>query len=308
MSEPLSPLPSQEKTEIENAERTALKTQTSKGERLFNLLTYGGVGGVLNFLVTIPIAYWAKYKGGAEAFKGASEFLTKTGMSAGAAKDVMMTTATMQGGNAVLVPVIALEHFKPEIVEKLNTMVGDKSGDASVDKEPEQDWKSLLKSRITAWLTVFASFRVATMALGGEKFEQFEENFSKHVVCEPLGKPTHTPGLAQTVENETKVFRLGKIAALDVFATTASATLLYVASRLFANGNPRWHAHDLPATEKATPTEQPAEQTATSRDSSSPEAAPLSPFTQRFSSPRPERFVDAVQVPNNPSTTPLQAL
>ena len=232
--------------QVEAAEKAALKSHTSKGEKLFDWLTYGGIGFLGVFAAGIPVGYWAKYGGGAKAFASSIKALEKTGMSAKSAEDIMITNVLMQPGNAALIPIKILENHKPALVEKLNTMMGDKSGDASIDQEPEQTWGSLIKSRLTAWVAVFAGFRGAAMIIGGEKFGEFEDAFSKHVICAPFGKPTHTPGMAQVVENETKLFRAGKIAALDVFATAAATSILYVGSRFFAKNNPRWQAHDIP--------------------------------------------------------------
>jgi len=241
------PINTEEKTEIAKAEILAEKTGDSKGERWFNGITYGGIGGVLNFVLTIPIAYKAKYGGWAKNFVAAAKKLEKSGLSPHTTEHVLMTTATMQGGNITVIPVKLLEDHKPEIVEKLNNMLGDKSGDASVDKENEQSWGSLVKARILmAWLPVFVSFKAAGKIFGEEKFLEFQDKFSEHVICAPLGQPTHTLGMKKIVENETKLFRVGKIAALDVFASTAAAALLYIGSRFFAAANQRWRAHDLP--------------------------------------------------------------
>ena len=228
------------------AEKDALKTHISKGEKLFNWITYAGVAGLGTFLATIPVTYWIKYKDGSKTLEKGTDFLIHQGMSRAAATDAMMTTATMQGGNLTIIPVKIMENYKPAIVEKFNDMLGDKSGDASIDNEPRQSWGSLIKSRLTAWVPVFAGFRGTAMLLGNDKLQKFEKKFAENIFCKPFGQPTHIEGLAKIEKNETAIFRYGRMAALDIFATTAATTILFAASRMFAKNNPVWKARDLP--------------------------------------------------------------
>ncbi|MBY0408207.1 MAG: hypothetical protein K2Q01_10990, partial [Rickettsiales bacterium] len=172
-------------------ETKAARTSTSRGEKMFDLLTYGGIAGVGTFALTIPLAYWAKYGAGAKHFENASKFLVRQGLSKPIAEEMVMTSALMQGGNVGIIPVKIMENYKPTIVGQLNDWMGDKSGAASVKEDPQQTWGSLIKSRLVAWLAVFTGFRATASLLGGDKLAQFEKDFAKHVVCEPLGKPTH---------------------------------------------------------------------------------------------------------------------
>lgn len=224
------------------AEIKAEKTSSSKGERLFDWITYGGIAGLGTFVLTIPIAYWAKYGGGAKHFINGGKRLQNLGLGEHTAEHAMMTTATMQGGNVTIIPVKIMENYKPQLVEKFNKLLGDKSEDASIENDPKQTWGSLVKARIfLAWLPVFASFKATGMLIGEDKFAAFQNNFSKGV-CDILGKSTHFPGMAKIAANETKLFRYGKIGALDLFATAAASTLLYIGSRFFAKKNEHWHA------------------------------------------------------------------
>ncbi|MDX1974230.1 MAG: hypothetical protein SFT92_00995 [Rickettsiales bacterium] len=189
----------------------------SRREKIFNWLTYGGIAGLGTFLVTIPTTYWAKYGGGANLFKAAAKELERTGFHPETAEQIVTTTALMQGGNITLFPVKFMEDHKAEII-----------GKDPAKEQNKQDWTSLIKARLVAWGAVFASFKGVAKLIGGDKLTAFEEKFAKHVVCDPLGKATHIAGA------ETKLYRYGKIAALDVFATVAASTLLYMGSRLFA--------------------------------------------------------------------------
>ena len=231
----------------EEAELRALQTHTSKGEKLFNWLTYGGLAGIGTFMLTIPITYWAKYGGGAAGFENTEKWVQNTlKWNEHQAKHAVITTTTMQSGNITLLPVMVMERNKQQLVETFNNVLGDKSGDASVDDEPEQSVLSLAKGRVAAWVTIYSSFRAAALVFGEQKFSKFEDKFSKHIICNPLGMPTHIPSLPRIEANETKLFRIGKIAAFDVFATAAATSVLYLASRFFAKKNPRLHAHTLP--------------------------------------------------------------
>jgi hypothetical protein len=287
---------------IEKAEAVAKKTSASRGERFFDWLTYGGIAGIGAFALTIPTTYWAKYGGGATMFRQMAQKLTRKGIHPHAAEDIVMTTALMQGGNLAIPPVKLMENYKPQLVDKFNDMLGDKSGEASVQEDPQQTWGSLIKSRIAAWLAVFAGFRGAASIFGGEKFAQFETKFAESVICKPLGRPTHING------QETKLFRYGKIAALDLFATAAAASLLYLGSRFFAKRNPHWHAHmQVPegtsATEHSQQDKDKVPPEKTGADAAAPETAqPGRLFTDSIqpqaketrNKPRVESFAETV--------------
>jgi len=209
--------------------------ETSKGERLFDWMAYGGFAGVVTFLLSIPLGYWSRYsKSGIEATRWGARHLKKVGLSRHTAEDAAVTTGLMQGGNLMVIPVKIMEDQKPQLVSKFNRYLGDTTGALSVEDEPKQSWTSLIKSRLLAWTTVFVSLRAAASMIGKDNFNAFEEKFSEHLVCGPLKHPTHIAG------RETRLFRVGKIAAIDVFATAAAATLLYIGSRFFAQGSEKW--------------------------------------------------------------------
>ncbi len=240
------------------AEEKAKKTSTSKGEKLFDWVTYGGIAFAGVFVATLPWTYFTKYGSGKKFHDWMTTALKKKGVSKHVAEQTFNTAILGSLGNAAIIPVKVMENYKPELVEKFNAMLGDKSHDASVDQDPKQTWTSLIAGRVAAYTAVFVSLQGAVAIWGGDKFQKFEEKFAEQV-CKVIKKPTHTPGLAKTVANETKAFRYGKIGALDVFATAAATILLYSGSRFFAKKNEPWHAKHTAAPE--TP-EQPAPQTA----------------------------------------------
>ncbi len=237
------------------AEEKAKKTSTSKGEKLFDLVTYGGIAFAGVFVATLPWTYWSKHGGGKKFHDWVNKSLTKQGASEAVAEQTFNTLILGSLGNAAVVPVKIMENYKPQIVDKFNDMLGDKSHDASVGEDPKQTWMSLIKSRVAAYTAVFVSLQGAVKIFGHKKFSEFEEKFAEHIVCKPLGKPTHTPGMAKIAANETKAFRYGKIGALDVFATAAATVLLYAGSRFFAKENEHWRAPHAEADLKAAKTE-----------------------------------------------------
>jgi hypothetical protein len=210
----------------------------SKGERLFDVAIYTGIAGIGVFAASLPLTYWSKYGKGISTYNWAKSFLKKKGVSESAAEQIYNTTVLGLAGNAAVIPIKIIEDRKPEIVTKLNEALGDTTGDMSVENEPKQTWGSLVKSRVAAYAAVWTTFQGAVSMFGAKAFGKFEDDFAKHIVCDPLGKPTHING------QETKLFRYGKIGALDVFATAGAAGLLYVGSRFFAKGNEdKWDNH-----------------------------------------------------------------
>lgn len=239
------------------------KPPVSRGERTFNMMTYGGVAGIATFLLSLPIGYWVRYsKGGQEAIKWTAGHVKKVGISEAAAADAVMSTALMQGGNLMLWPIKKLEDKKPELVAKFNAGAkhpDTQAEDTAAEAELKQTWGSLLKSRfLLAWTPVFLSLRAATTLGGTKGFSMFEEGFAKHVVCDPVGHPTHVNG------QETLLYKYGRIGAIDVFATIACASLLYAGTRIFGTQAP-------PAQESAglgqapPPPQEPPAETPTAR-------------------------------------------
>ena len=211
-----------------------MKPKKSRGEKLFDWAVYGGLNGVGTFILTIPMAYWAKHGGGARYLEEAGAAMENINISADKAKPALLTTALSLGGTVMLIPIRMAEGVRTSIVNNLNRLVGDKTDAATVAKEvPPQTWGSLLFGRALAWTSVYASFlgvgALAKAAGKPQMIDQFEERFSKILVGDVLKKP-----LVDAAGQETRAFRLGKFAALDLFATTAATILLYAGSRFAA--------------------------------------------------------------------------
>lgn len=210
----------------------------SRGERIFDWITYGGIAGIGTYLLSIPMGYGIRHVESLKpTIEWASKGLQKIGFTKTAARDVVMTTALMQGGNATIPFVKAMEKHKPELVCELNKKLGDSCDIETIKEEPKQTWGSLVSSRLIAWAAVFASLKGTGMLIGDKRFEQFEETFSKKLFCNPFKSPTHIEG------RETTRFKVGKIAAIDFFATIASTVLLYVGSKSIARFVDEKHHH-----------------------------------------------------------------
>lgn len=233
----------------------------SKGEKWFDWLAYGGVAGVGTFAVTLPLAYLAKYGKVAKYFEAGTNWLIKKGMNPSLAEPLLSTTALVHGGNLMTLAVKLAEDNKKPIVTKLDEMLGDKTDEAALDAEPKQSWASMIKARVVAWLTVYTTMQGSVSLFGADKLAAIEHGVGS-TVCNIVRKPTHIAG------KETVLYRYGKLGALDLLATAASATLLYVGSRVFARwekqkkdqGNqyaatpvPKAHEAAAPAVEMATP-------------------------------------------------------
>ena len=213
------------------------RTAKSKGEKFFDRAVYGGIAGVGTFVATIFITYLLKYgswkgfhNGLARAIeKGLTKI--KPGVAhAASAEEIAMTTTLMMGGNLMLLPVGIAEHHKVALVSGLNTAMDDPTPKEAIQHAPKQTWDSLIKSRIVAWLAVFAAFKGAGMAFS--QTMQSSENETGKLLCKLTGKPATR--LVKGIEQETKTFIFGKIGALDVFATIGSAILLYLGGHFFA--------------------------------------------------------------------------
>lgn len=229
------------------------KQNRSIGEKIFDWGTYAGIAGVGTFILTIPLAYWSKYTGGAKWYDKTAKLLKDKGAPEWLSNSLLGATITMWGGNAMIAPVAVAEHYKVPIVKKLNAMFGDRSDPASIEEAPKQTLMALVGGRILAWCTVFTGF-VSMSRVFPKSFDTFENEFGTRL-CQLFKKPTHVLG------EETRAFRFGKMAALDVFATAAATTLLYIGSHMLTNNKAakaKRTLSDAPAL--STPT-QPAEDT-----------------------------------------------
>ena len=211
-----------------------VKRPKTRGDKLFDRLVYGVMNGIGTFVLTVPLAYWAEHGkgpiGGKQYFDQAKTWLEAKKLSPKSSRDILMTSSLFLGGTLMVLPVRLAEAFRPQIVKRLN---GGETAEAEAAAValPPQTWGSLIKARLVAWGVVFSSFKLVqygTKAIGKpEALGTFEDWFANKA-CGLLKLEKGT------AEAPSRAFRYGRIAALDLFATAASATLLYVGSRFFA--------------------------------------------------------------------------
>lgn len=212
----------------------------SKGEKLFDRAVYGGLAGVGTFFATLFLADKLKHGGWAgpryqRAVEWTQRHLSRAlpkETSKQIAEEAVMTTSLMMGGNAMILPIGAAEHYKVPIVSGLNVMMGDKTPPEAVESAPKQTWGSLIEGRLLAWGAVFTALMGARFAVP-KTFELFPQEAGQrtHQFIQKLRKE---PMLAEEAMKKTKAYRYGEIGAFDVFATAAAATLLYVGGHFFA--------------------------------------------------------------------------
>jgi hypothetical protein len=216
------------------------KNTKSKGEKTFDRAVYVGMAGVGTFVATLGLAFMLKHGGWAgPRYQRAVEWTQRNlgrflspQTSEKVAEEAVMTTALMMGGNAMILPIGAAEHYKVPIVSGLNVMMGDKTPPEAIEQAPKQTWRSLIEGRLVAWGVVFGALMTARFAVPNSfKLFQVEVGERAHEAVQWL---RGAPKLTGEAMEGTKAFRLGKIGALDVFATAAAATILYIGGHFFA--------------------------------------------------------------------------
>ncbi len=208
----------------------------SRGEKLFDDIVYTGINGFGTFFVTLFIAYELKFGRGKTHFDKAALKLENSlfsfipqGQRHSFATHFLNTTALMQGGNAMLLPVGYLEHHKVRLVQGLNVMLGDTTDPATIQEAPQQTVGSLLLGRIRAFGAIFLAFTGM-----GILFSKQMHNFEKSVGRGFQAFRNHSdPGKAVVAQ------RLGELGALDVFATAAASVLMYDGSHKAAANRDR---------------------------------------------------------------------
>ncbi len=237
------------------------KPARTHGDKLFDRWIYAGLNGVGTFILTIPLAYWGDHGGGKAFFKKCASYLEKWGADPKNAETAVRATTLGIGGTVMILPVYVAEHFRKPIVTWFNQHFGsDKDKKTVVENPAPQTFGSILKGRLVAWCAVFSGFKLMGALSKWLRNPAALGNFETIVgeeVCKRLGdKPTHNVaamekaiaeetkknGAALTKEamneikvaHETKMFSYGKLGALDVFATAAATSILYVTSRIFA--------------------------------------------------------------------------
>lgn len=233
-----------EATNMQAQENTGAEPRAkSRGEKVFDRVVYAGIAGVVTFLVTLKLTHFLKYDHKAQFDKvvsGVHRGLQKIfpSLTRENADTITTTFALMQGGNAMLLPVAFAEKHKIRIVDGLNTALGDSTPAEQIEQAPKQTIGSLVKSRLVAFGAVVSGLLLAKKHYS-KTMDMFEQQTGE-LLCDTLNKPQFhmepkmVEGVQKLVKKESKTFIYGKLAALDIFATAAAASLLYVGGHFFA--------------------------------------------------------------------------
>lgn len=208
----------------------------SKGEKLFNRFVYGGLAGVGTFFVTLFAAYELVHGRGRNFYNSSVKGLSKY-IGEKAANIAVQTTVLMQGGNLMVLPVLWLENRKVKIVSGLNVMLGDKTPPEAVEQSPKQTATSLAEGRALAWGAVFVPLLTAYLTFE-KTYTTFVDEFAQKVYRVAEKFNWNKPGIPMA---NSKAYRFGTLGAIDVFATAAAATLLYIGGHFFARKQEERH-------------------------------------------------------------------
>lgn len=176
--------------------------------------------------------------------------LAEKGEFAGRLAGATANTMVLFHGGNIFAPVMKwMENGKEDISNYFNRRYG-KPGEVEIAHErlkdmPKQDWGDVLKGRIAAWLIVFTSFVTIDSAIGKDKktglywFDKYEEGFGRWLAGftkegKKIGIKMPVSQELSVLQDANKTYRFGKIAALDVYATTAAIFIWNAISRMSA--------------------------------------------------------------------------
>ena len=160
------------------------------------------------------------------------------------------TTLTMWGGNLFSPFLKWFENNKESISNYFNRRYG-KPGEEEIaherlKDEPKQNWLDILKGRAVGWVIVCGSFigvdwiisKDLKKDLSNSKLAQFEEKVGRWLAGftkegKEIAKIPLTQKLSSSQAKNT-TYRLGRIVALDVFATSAAIVIWNAVSRFSA--------------------------------------------------------------------------
>ena len=220
------------------------KGGVSFGEKAFNFLTYGVMGTAGTFVASVGVTFWAQRRH-ADTWKKVSDNISTPLIKAfnitdsrkqegvrGTANDLLLSLALMMGGNLFVLPIGLMETNKQKIVHALNTKFSSEKdtakGDADVENQPMVKFGPLIKSRLIAWATVFVSIKAAK-GLFPKGFNSFVEK-GEHIAI----KAMRNKGQTLEAEQLKDVKNIGGNSAIDIFATIACTSMLYLFSKAFS--------------------------------------------------------------------------
>ena len=211
------------------------------GEKIFDFLTYGVMGTVGTFVASVGFAFLAQRKfektWNNTATAISKPFIQHLKIEDSAkqadvqknANNLLLSIVLMMGGNLFVAPIGWMEARKKDIVHSFNQRFGSEKdvlqGDVDVENQPPVKFGPLLKSRLLAWATVFTSLTVASKFF--EKpltaFTQKGEDIAVKA-ADRIGSKM----------NREDVKNIGGNSAIDLFATIACTSMLYLFSKAFS--------------------------------------------------------------------------
>lgn len=232
------------------------------GERYYDVSQFL-IGKVWIMAITAGIAYIAKY--GKESygnipnvfkqFQGWMEEklltnkimpLEKHGETGRRIAGAVSNATVLFHGGTLFAPLMrSMENNKAKIAAYFNKRYGQPGeveiGHERLKDDPHHTWFDILKGRVAAFAIVFTSFVSFDLLLGKHKgsglyhFDRYEEGFARWLAgFAKAGKEIAKTPVTKALTKEqdlNKLYRFGKIAALDLYATTASITIWNIVSR-----------------------------------------------------------------------------
>ncbi|MGE0754545.1 MAG: hypothetical protein AB7L92_05235 [Alphaproteobacteria bacterium] len=176
-------------------------------------------------------------------------------LSVGTASTVVLSW----GGNAFAPVIKWLENNREGITNWYNKRFGTPQ-EVEITKEkfsdmPKQNWHDVIKGRAMAFATVFTAITGAYLTFGRSKspnhhfkLDWYEDAFARKFSW--LSKGSHdiaaTPmnKALDAVQRKNKVYRFGKVLAIDLFATSTAIVVWNTVSRLSAKNRANGHHPD----------------------------------------------------------------
>ena len=226
--------------------RTAPK---SRGENVFNEVTYGGVGWLANAVVSTAVAYGlTESEIGKPHYERESKKLNKAfgrGINElERTKGFVRTFALMVGGTALIMPIKWLEDGKTKIVDKFNDWFGsdltpekEKISVKEMQEEPKQTWWTELGSRLVAVVVILTAvnflkekpFSIGKI-FGSERFNNIS---IKSMIEDSASKMTNLfKKDSITIGKLQKIDAANKLLTEDVIVGAGYAGVMYGATRV----------------------------------------------------------------------------
>lgn len=260
------------------------------GEKFYDVLQFT-VGKAMIIVVTAALAYTARY--GKDSYRGVPNYLKKfqnwfherlithaveplNGSGEQARRAAAAAANTMiicHGGNAFAPVMKWMENSREEIANWYNRRWGTPEDIALTHERlkdtPKQSWGDIIKGRTIAWGAIFGSFLAVDAAVGKDKktgmyhFDKYEEWFGRKMAgLTKAGKELAAAPMSKalsTAQAGNKLYRFGKIVALDFYATSAAIVVWNFISRSSAKKRHEQNGYAKTEQEKSTPPAEPAQ-------------------------------------------------